>query len=230
MTCVNVAKVVAILLVTGLAGCQDLKPLQTDVADLKSQVASLKSEVQAAKNSADQATSTAQSSSGGSVDKDRAIYSGYAEAEVVIDRPVAQVWRQFLDLGSWITSQTIENVTGPPNTVGAITRVTSLGAIRESRPAPHYHYCQIIKLIPERQYVRASYTEKGGSYGLEGSASKDVRFVEMGGKTKVIYSMFAEFRGESATKKPAAMDTMMDGERAGILRSLNTLKRIVENP
>ncbi len=39
--------------VAGLAGCQDLKPLQADVADLKSQVAKLQSDVAAAKSSAD---------------------------------------------------------------------------------------------------------------------------------------------------------------------------------
>jgi murein lipoprotein len=55
-----VMKVAALAVVAGLAGCQDLKPLQADVADLKSQVAKLQSDVAAAKSSADQANSTAQ--------------------------------------------------------------------------------------------------------------------------------------------------------------------------
>jgi murein lipoprotein len=55
-----VLKVAAVAVVAGLAGCQDLKPLQADVADLKSQVAKLQSDVAAAKSSADQANSTAQ--------------------------------------------------------------------------------------------------------------------------------------------------------------------------
>ena len=54
-----VLKVAALAVVAGLAGCQDLKPLQADVADLKSQVAKLQSDVAAAKSSADQANSTA---------------------------------------------------------------------------------------------------------------------------------------------------------------------------
>jgi hypothetical protein len=58
-----VLKVAAVAVVAGLAGCQDLKPLQSDVADLKSQVAKLQSDVAAAKSSADQANSTAQSAS-----------------------------------------------------------------------------------------------------------------------------------------------------------------------
>ena len=56
-------KVAAVAVVAGLAGCQDMKPLQADVADLKSQVAKLQSDVAAAKSSADQANSTAQSAS-----------------------------------------------------------------------------------------------------------------------------------------------------------------------
>src|ERR1700751_1087542 len=55
-----VLKVAAVAVVAGLAGCQDLKPLQADVADLKSQVAKLQSDVASAKSSADQANSTAQ--------------------------------------------------------------------------------------------------------------------------------------------------------------------------
>jgi len=47
---VKVAAVVAV--VAGLAGCQDLKPLQADIADLKSQVAKLQSDTTAAKSAA----------------------------------------------------------------------------------------------------------------------------------------------------------------------------------
>jgi outer membrane murein-binding lipoprotein Lpp len=61
MKCAIVLKVAAVAVVAGLAGCQDLKPLQADIADLKSQVAKLQSDVAAAKSSADQANSTAQS-------------------------------------------------------------------------------------------------------------------------------------------------------------------------
>ena len=56
-----VLKVAAVAVVAGLAGCQDLKPLQADVADLKSQVAKLQSETAAANSKADQASSTAAS-------------------------------------------------------------------------------------------------------------------------------------------------------------------------
>ena len=61
MKCASVMKVAAVVaVVVGLAGCQDLKPLQADIADLKSQVTKLQSDVTAAKGSADSANSAAQ--------------------------------------------------------------------------------------------------------------------------------------------------------------------------
>src|SRR5579864_869965 len=58
-----VLKVAAVAVAAGLAGCQDLKPLQAEVADLKSQVSKLQSDQQAARQAADQANSAAQSAS-----------------------------------------------------------------------------------------------------------------------------------------------------------------------
>src|SRR6185437_14823441 len=64
MKCASVVKVAAAAaVVIGLVGCQDLKPMQSDIADLKSQVAQLQSQVAASKSSADQAASAAQSAS-----------------------------------------------------------------------------------------------------------------------------------------------------------------------
>ncbi len=51
----------AVMLVAGLAGCTDLKPLQMEVTDLKSQVAKLQSDSQAARTAADQAGTAAHS-------------------------------------------------------------------------------------------------------------------------------------------------------------------------
>src|SRR5688572_18345564 len=100
-------------------------------------------------------------------DEDPSIYNGHYEVEIVMDRPVAQVWRQFLDIGSWVTSHDIELVAGSRDAVGAITRVSFRKAKEVGMPEPHHHYCKITKLIPERQYVLKTYAEKGGSYGWE---------------------------------------------------------------
>lgn len=56
-----VVKVAAAAVVTVLAGCTDLKPLQAQVDDLKGQVSRLQSDLASAKSAADSANSTAQS-------------------------------------------------------------------------------------------------------------------------------------------------------------------------
>ena len=56
-----VLKVAAAAVVAGLAGCQDLKPLQADIADLKSQVSKLQSDLGAARSAADSANGAAKS-------------------------------------------------------------------------------------------------------------------------------------------------------------------------
>jgi murein lipoprotein len=64
MKCASVVKAAAaVVAVVGLAACQDIKPLQAEVADLKAQLAKVQGDVAAAKSSADQANSAAQSAS-----------------------------------------------------------------------------------------------------------------------------------------------------------------------
>jgi hypothetical protein len=158
-------------------------------------------------------------------DEDRSIYNGHFEVEVVIHRPVAQVWHQFLDIGSWVTSHDIEEVHGERDSVGSITRCSSKAAKQLGVPPPHYHYCKIIKLVPERQYVLKSYAEKGGSYGMQAiTGFDDTRFIEMGNKTKVVFNIFAAMRGEAIAKDPAAMNL----DPSGMIANLNKLKHIVE--
>jgi murein lipoprotein len=53
--------VAALVVVIGLAGCTDLKPIQAQIDDLKSQVAKNAADVSAVKSTADQANSAAQS-------------------------------------------------------------------------------------------------------------------------------------------------------------------------
>ena len=58
MKCASVVKAAAaVVIVVGLAGCVDLKPLQAQVDDLKSQVAALKTDTAGAKSAADAASS-----------------------------------------------------------------------------------------------------------------------------------------------------------------------------
>lgn len=157
-------------------------------------------------------------------DEDRSIFTGHTETEVIIDRPVSMVWKQFLDVPSWVTSHHIEYALGEPGSLGSITRVSPNNA-EEAGGTPNYHYCKIIKLEPEKRYILKTYSEKGGSYGGINIASfDDMRFFEFNGKTKLTFDLFAEMSGESVDSDSINLDI----SKEGMLKNLNNLKRIVE--
>jgi len=161
-------------------------------------------------------------------DEDSSIYNGIIDdQEVIIDRPVAQVWERFLDIGSWVTTHHIEELPGPRRELGAITRVTSIGAEEAGYLPAFYHYCKIIRLLPEHHCVLKTYSEKGGSYGMQITAFDDTRFFAIDGKTKVTFRLYGEFRGEIVAKNPAVMN--LEGSREGMIKNLQNLKRIVES-
>jgi hypothetical protein len=160
-------------------------------------------------------------------DEDCSVYNGHFEVEVLINRPVGQVWKQFLDVSSWVISHDIENASGVPGTLGSITRVSPKNAKEQRLPPAPYHYCKIIKLVPERQYVLKTYPEKGGSYGMHSISFDDTRFVAIDGKTKVTFSIFFEVKSEAVAKDPAAIN--VDASREGMVKNLNKLKQIVES-
>jgi hypothetical protein len=162
-------------------------------------------------------------------DEDRTIFNGYLEFEVFIERPVAQVWKKVLEIQSWVTSHRIEDVCGEPGTLGSITRVSFKKAGEQGYPPAHHHYCKIIRLIPEQQYLLKTYSEKGGSYGMQMTAFDDFRLLAIDGKTKLTITFFCEYRGESvAQQDPDAMNRSLEASREGMLKNLDNLKRMVE--
>src|SRR6266702_1276 len=155
-------------------------------------------------------------------DEDRSVYNGHFELEVLIDRPVEEVWPQFIDIPSWVTSHDIETVYGTPGTVGSITRVSFKKAKEQGFPLAHHHYCKLIKVVPERQWILKTYPERGGSYGMQMTGFDDGRLVAIDGKTKAIFNVFIEIRSEAVAKDPASMN--MDISREGMVKNLNNLK------
>lgn len=161
-------------------------------------------------------------------DEDVSVFNGHYEVEVVIDRPIAEVWLKYLDIASWVTSHRIKDTHGEPGTVGSITRVSfdPEKAEEMGMPHPRYHYCKIIKLTPEKHYLLKTYSEKGGSYGIEMTAFDDVRFIDCGGKTKLIFNIYVEIIGESIAQDPDAMS--LDISREGMVKNFDNLKRLCE--
>jgi hypothetical protein len=161
-------------------------------------------------------------------DEDPTIYSGHYEAEITIDRPVARVWVQYLNIGSWVCSHEVEVVYGQPDTVGSITRVSYKRAKELAYEPALYHYCKIIQLIYGYRYLLKSYSERGGSYGWNFIAFDDTRFFEADGRTKVVFNFYAEYKAKKTPVDWAVLDQGMEDSRQGMLNNLGNLKKLVE--
>ena len=163
-------------------------------------------------------------------DEDASIVNDLLDLEILIVRPVAQVWKQWLDLSSWVISHDIEQVEGERDEVGGITRVSDRCSKEVGYPTPHYHYCKVIELIPQRRYVLKSYTEKGGSYGLQFIGFDEARFhIVDRDSTKVHFRFLGETRGMATliVEHPAKLTEV--GSDNHMWRNLENLKRIVES-
>ncbi len=159
-------------------------------------------------------------------DEENTVFNGHYEVEVIIDRPVAGVWTQYLDIGSWVTSHDIENVYGTPGTVGSITRVSFKKAKEMDMPPTHHHYCKIVEMEREKYYLLKTYSEKGGSYGVNLTAFDDAKFSSCNGKTKIVFSVYLEMVAESIANETDPIN--LDVSRDGMIQNLENLKRICE--
>jgi hypothetical protein len=160
-----------------------------------------------------------------SYDEDPAITNEVSELEIFIDKPVSEVWNQYLDLSSWVTSHDVKEVSNEKREVGMIMRITFKQAGAMGYPPPHHHYCKIIKMIPERQYVLKTYSEEGGSYGMRISAFDDARFYAEGTGTRVIFAYFGEHK--AMRSRQVSVDMKVSDE--GMLSNLKNLKKILES-
>ena len=162
--------------------------------------------------------------------EDPTVYNGCFEVEVVINRPVEAVWKQFLDMTAWITTYDMKVISGVPNTVGSVTRLSPKNAKDADVPPAPYHFTKIVKLVPNQQYVIKTFSAKIGSYGgIFATGFDDARFLSMGDKTKVIWNLYSEMKADIVAKDPAFMKTLFAGSRDGMAENFKNLKRIMES-
>ena len=159
-------------------------------------------------------------------DEDPRVSNGHAELEILIARPVTEVWAQWIDLGSWISSHNIEEISEARRIVGAITRVSPKVPHVLGDETAYYHFCKIIKMVPARQYLVKTYSEKGGSYGVRMMGFDDTRFFAVGDTTRIVFNFFGQSKGTDIADEPGVMN--LEGSCVGMLRNLENLKRIVE--
>jgi len=162
-------------------------------------------------------------------DEDPSVENEIVDLEIVIDRPVSQVWNKWMDLSSWVTSHDIEQVAGTRDAVGGITRVSYRAAKEIGPPPPHYHYNKVIHVVPEKQYVLKSYAEKGGSYGQYFIGFDETRFYAMDGKTRVSFRFFGHSQGAAdvVVKNPDKAKEFANVPHMQM--NLENLKRLLES-
>src|SRR6185437_7683748 len=132
-------------------------------------------------------------------DEDPTVYNGHFELEVLIDRPVEQVWAQFFDIPSWVLTHEIDLVSGARGTVGSITQVFSRNAREEV-----YHYCKLIKLVSGARWILKTFLERGAEYDY--TAFEEGRLLPVNNKRNVIYNNFIEVIAQSNEKDPGVMN------------------------
>lgn len=160
-------------------------------------------------------------------DEDLSLHSGTFEVDILVDRPVAEVWRQYVDAASWISTHDIEFVAGGPGIEGSIRRIAFKKAKELGMPLPHHHYGKLVKVIPERQQLVKTYAEKEGAYGMQMLCFDDARFAVVGSQTRITFNTYAEIKSADVAKDPAAYN--LDASRVGMLANLTNLKRILES-
>jgi hypothetical protein len=160
--------------------------------------------------------------------EDSDVYNATYEVDAVFDRPVDTVWKHFIDLGSWVTSHGLENIYGEPRSEGAITKVSFKRVSEFNMPPAHHHYTKIIKMVPRKQYVLKTWSEKGGSYGWDIVAFDDARFIDLGAKTKVVFNLYIQIKCELAERDPASLAKSMEASREGMIANFQRLKGLVE--
>ena len=156
--------------------------------------------------------------------EDTSIENVLLDLQILINASVSKVWAHWIDMASWVTSHRIEHVSGEIGTVGLISRASFALAGDMGYPAPHYHYNQVLKVVPEQQYTFKTYSEAGGSYGLRMLGFDDARFIDAEEKTKVTFRFYGEYK----TEIPRDQSKPLSGDGNHMMRNLENLKRIVE--
>jgi len=164
-------------------------------------------------------------------DEDPSILNLILDLEVVINCPVQAVWKHWLELGSWVLSHDVDTVHGVPGALGSVMRASNkrgaeLGMHISEVPLPHYHYCKIIKIVPEKVYVLKTFSEKGGSYGMDMAGFDQAKFELIGEKTKISYHYIGSYKSPKFIGGPFLKDPDDDDDH--MLKNLLNLKRIVE--
>jgi hypothetical protein len=102
-------------------------------------------------------------------------------AEITIDRPASLVWPELFKMGSWMVDTRVAPVSGTPGEEGEIQRMSA------ADPKDQGYLIETVRIDPMRQYVLKVAARDSVFFGFG-----DFTLIEIGGKTRVLYSVFVE--------------------------------------
>ena len=143
-------------------------------------------------------------------------------SEITIDRPVAEVWPHFLDMGSWMSGIRFQHIRGRDGEEGEVRRVTEGGG------SPYGSYfITTVRVTPLERYVVRVASEGGGDYFGFAAFS----FSAAGNKTHLIYDIYLELRqqGQTAARVRQSCEEQHAITRQEVSRNNQNLKSLVES-
>lgn len=159
---------------------------------------------------------------------DKPYDSLYFYAETIIDQPIAKVWLQALDIGSWMSNHTLETLAGERGQVGYFEKV-SPHEVADDVPLPHHHLYGIGAVIPMKLISLEVLPEKGGSYGTKDWVSFDkLLFTDLGDRAQITFHMVDVHLKKA---NPVALErrrAQIEAGRELMNRHFENLRRLVE--
>jgi hypothetical protein len=142
-------------------------------------------------------------------------------SEIVIDRPVSDVWPRFLDMQAWMAGVRLQHVEGE---VGSEGEVRSVGP--SSNKVGSDYLIKTVRITRFKQYVIKI---TPGTLDYFGFA--DFSFFELNGATHLVYDIYVESKTPAMTEKEFALYSKEQYENAYpvVAKNNQTLKALVES-
>ena len=153
-------------------------------------------------------------------------------SRTIIDHPVEKVWPHLLDFSSWMTDFEAKPIIGGRilHREGEVLKVTNTAAVKAKLETP-YHFSKTLKIRPLEQVGIKVFTAEGGSYGGANYQGVDtLSVVDLGGKTLVIFNVYAEFQLPPMTEEERQVrdEQGTAGMEEKILRYWGNLNSLVD--
>ena len=141
-----------------------------------------------------------------------------SRAEVIIDRPIREVWSKALDIDAWLRDN-FKTVKGKAGEEGEVRQATSEGAMSS-------YLVTTLRIKPLEQLVLKVSPEKGSDF----IGFAVFSFADLGGQTRFIHDFYFEAAEPEVRKEEARPSCKEQDENTqrGVEKNAQDLKTFVE--